>query len=136
MYNKLNPMFCLEAKDYFSPYDMFQEEDDSVITVKSSGTDTVCDAEYHVIYNSSYSVPVLYFNMYKPGNYLLECYWSIASRLLLHTKLCFRWQTSFTRGIMAQYSPAASAPFTRQMDICNTTGLGTAIFVKYCYKYI
>ena len=47
---------------------MFTIQDENTLSGKHDEEPVLYTFDYHIVYSRSYSVPVLYFNVYKPGN--------------------------------------------------------------------
>ena len=67
--------FC--SKDNFSGNSEKTESLDDCVDPQEANEgseESIVKFEYHIVYNTSYSVPVLYFNSTKPGIYDLMTY--------------------------------------------------------------
>ena len=47
---------------------LFTIQDENTLSGKHDKQAVLYTFDYHIVYSRSYSVPVLYFNVYKPGN--------------------------------------------------------------------
>ncbi|XP_013400486.1 ubiquitin-like-conjugating enzyme ATG10 isoform X2 [Lingula anatina] len=94
-------------------------EDEESNTIQVKPQTRVISCEYHVVYSDSYSVPVLYFNMYHDSGKLLTLdeIWSLVPQIYQSRLSQERW-TFLTQ----QEHPILGRPYF-QLHPCHTASL-------------
>ncbi|XP_049785731.1 ubiquitin-like-conjugating enzyme ATG10 [Schistocerca cancellata] len=104
-----------EAADYLEDLELERHETDNE-SVSSNARDRASEWEYHVLYNISYSVPVLYFNAcFSDGSlFSLEQLWQLLSYNFKGTLEPQKWSV-----LTQQEHPVLGRPFF-QLHPCRT----------------
>ncbi|KAL3868629.1 hypothetical protein ACJMK2_041420 [Sinanodonta woodiana] len=100
-----------------------EDLDEAVVQDNVSTSTSMVTFVYHVVYNASYAVPVLYFNAYKPDGQLLslEEVWAIVPQHYQDRLREERWTF-----ITQQEHPILGRPFY-QLHPCHTSTLMSQI---------